>query len=433
MIFRLAARNLVRHRWRSSLTAGGIAVAVALLIFLSAWIASITDQMAASATEAGSGHVLVEPAVGDARPALYDSFAMSDEAVAALHALPEVERASPRLVSFALFGDEEQSQVVQLLGLDPRLEGEGSIFARSLAAGRWLSPEPADLAKPREGVIGAGLAQLLGAEIGDELVVFTQAADGSLGNDVVEVVGHVRTGRGDLDRAGLLMHLADAQYLFALEGQAHQIVITTPDLGMVDQAAAQLAATLPEALGVEAVHRAPGPEAEDGVVLQTWREIAPQLAEIIEFATGAWVVIYGFVFALAGVGIVNTQRMSVIERRREFGVVLAVGMAPPLLAGLIVAETVLLVLLGALLGVVLGMVAVLAGGRFGIDPSLFTTYEGELSVLGVAFGEPMYTNFADANFVAPVAAMAALAFVFAIPAAIGAMRLDPVRAISGRT
>ena len=433
MILRLAARNLLRHRWRSSLTAGGIAVAVALLIFLSAWIASLTDQMAASATEAGSGHVRVEPAVGDARPALYDSFAISEDGLAAVKALPDVDRASPRLTSFALFGDEDQSQVVQLWGLDPRIEGEGSIFARSLAAGRWLSREPADYADPREGVIGAGLAQLLGAEVGDVLVIFTQAADGSLGNDVVEIVGHVRTGRGDLDRGGLLMHIEDAQFLLALTGQAHEIVITTPDLGQVDRAASRLAAALPAALGVEAVYRAPGPDAEDGVILQTWSELTPQLAQIIEFATGAWVVIYAFVFALAGVGIVNTQRMSVIERRREFGVVLAVGMSPPLLAGLIIAETVLLVLLGAISGVLLGTAAVLAGGRYGIDPSLFTSYEGELSVLGVAFGEPMYTNLADANFVAPVAAMAALAFVFAIPAATGAMRLDPVRAISGRT
>ncbi len=433
MILRLAARNLLRHRWRSSLTAGGIAVAVGLLIFLSSWIASITNQMIDSATEAGVGHLRVEPAVGDATPALYDSFAITDEALAALEAAPDVVRASPRMTSFALLGDEEQSQVVQLSGLDTRREGEGSVFARSVTEGRWLSPDPAEMGMPREGVLGHQLAQLLGAEVGDELVVFTQAADGSLGNDVVEVVGRVRTGSGNLDRGGLLMQIEDAQFLLALEEQAHQIVLTTPDLEDVEESAARIAAALPAALGVEAVHRAPGPEAQDGVVLQTWQELVPHAAEMIEFATGAWIVIYAFVFALAGVGIVNTQRMSVLERRREFGVVLAVGMSPPLLSAIIIAETVLLAVAGALLGAALGAAAVLLAGHYGIDPAVFTAYEGEMSVLGVAFGEPMYTRLADANFVAPVVVMAGLAFLFAIPAALGAMRLDPVRAISGRT
>ncbi len=433
MILRLAGRNLVRHRWRSSLTAGGIAVAVGLLIFLSSWIASITNQMIDSATEAGVGHVRVEPAVGDATPALYDSFAIDEAALASLEAEPDVTRASPRVASFGLLGDEDRSQVVQLLGLDTRREGEASVFARSVSEGRWLDPEPAEMGMPREGVLGHQLAELLGAEVGDELVVFTQAADGSLGNDVVEVVGRVRTGRGDLDRGGLLMHMEDAQVLLALEERAHEIVLTTPDLDAVEEAAARIAAALPAALGVDAVHRAHGPEAQDGVVLNTWMELAPHAAEMIDFASGAWYVIYAFVFALAGVGIVNTQRMSVLERRREFGVVLAVGMSPPLLSAIIVAETVLLAVTGALLGVMLGTAAILIAGRYGIDPAAFTAYEGEMSVLGVSFGEPMYTSLADASFAAPTIAMAGLAFVFAIPAALGAMRLDPVRAISGRT
>ncbi|TVR03518.1 MAG: ABC transporter permease [Deltaproteobacteria bacterium] len=433
MVWRLAFRNLVRNGWRTGLTAGGIAVAVALLIFLSAWITGMARTMVASATEAGVGHVLVEAAVGEEAHTLHDAFAVDEAQLDAIAASPLVERVAPRIESFGLLGDEERSQVVRVSGVDPVREGgASSVFARSMREGEWFGAQAPSETGPREVVLGHGLAQVLRVGVGDELVFFTQAADGSLGNDVARVRGIVRTGQSAVDRMTVFFHLEDARWLLALEGQAHQLVVLTPSVYGVVQQAEVLAAHVGEVLGLP-VHRAHGPESTDGVVLRTWGEVAPMLAEMVDLTDAMAWIFYFVLFFLAGFGIVNTQRMSVLERRREFGILLAVGMRARLLAKMIVAETVLLGLVGALAGLVLGVGVTALFGHVGIDFSVFTAYEGDIEVLGLQLGEPMYPRVSDARVALPVVVIGLLSAFFALPAALRTLRLDAVRAISGRT
>lgn len=433
MVWRLALRNLVRNGWRTGLTAGGIAVAVALLIFLSAWITGMARAMVSSATEAGVGHVLVESAVGEEAHTLHDAFAVDDAQLDAIAASALVERVAPRIESFGLLGDEERSQVVRVSGIDPIREGGAhSVFARSMRSGAWFGDEPPAVEGPREVVLGHGLAQVLRVEPGDELVFFTQAADGSLGNDVARVRGIVRTGQSAVDRMTVFFHIEDARWLLALEGHAHQLVVITPSVYGVAHTAEALAAHVAEVLALP-VHREHDAASTEGVVLRTWGEVVPMLAEMVDITDAMAWIFYFVLFFLAGFGIVNTQRMSVLERRREFGILLAVGMRSRLLAKMIVAETVLLGLVGALAGLVLGLAVTVLFGKVGIDFSVFTSYEGDIEVLGIQLGEPMHPRVEDARLALPVLIIGLLSAFFALPAAWRTLRLDAVRAISGRT
>src|SRR5690606_10277075 len=101
-------------------------------------------------------------------------------------------------------------------------EAEATPIARAVVAGRWLSAEPAPDGAPREVVLGHGLAQQLRVAPGDELVVFLEAADGSLGNDLLEVVGVVRTANTQVDHTSAYLHIRDAQFIAALAGGAHE-------------------------------------------------------------------------------------------------------------------------------------------------------------------------------------------------------------------
>lgn len=433
MILRLAFRNLLRHGWRTGLTAGGIAVAVSLLILLSALMAAMAAMMVATATEAGVGHVLVETAVGEEPATLHDAFPVSDDALVALLAHPDIERVAPRVESFGLLGDEERSQVVRMVGVDPAREGgERSVFARSVSSGSWFDATLPQEDGPRDVVLGHGLARLLNASPGDELVLFTQAADGSLGNDVARVRGIVRTGQSIVDRSTAFLHIEDARWLLALEGQAHQLVLFTPSVQGVAARTPAIATGIGDALDLP-VHRAHSAASEEGVVVRNWGEVVPVLSEMVDVIDAVSWVFYFVLFFLAGFGIINTQRMSVLERRREFGILLAVGMRPRSLAAMIVAETVILSVIGALAGLLLGVGTTLLIGQVGLDFSALTAYEGDIEVLGLQLGEPVRTRLADAQLGMPVVVMALLSVFFALPAALRARRLDAVRAISGRT
>ena len=433
MILRLAFRNLLRHKWRSALTAGGIALAVGLLIFLSSWMGGMLKTMVASATETSMGHVLVEAATGGDVRTLHDVLPYDRGALGEVDRQSALRALLPRLEFFGLAGDEERAQVVRLVGVDPERERIASSLAKSLRAGVWLSSRPRDEAAALEAVLGAALARQLHAQVGDELVFFTQAADGSLGNDVLRVVGVVTTGHSVIDRATVFVDLAAAQELVALEGYVHSYLLLAEDVRAVDDLVLGVAPWLESLAGPGQVYREASSTASEGVLVRTWQEVAPALAEMVALSQGVAWLFYVILFVLAGFGVVNTQRMSVLERRREFGVLLAVGTRPATLAALVVAETVMLALAGAALGLAFGAGLVLLVGQVGLDLSVFTAYEGDITILGLQLSEPMYTSLADADLWTPVAMMGGLALLFALPAALRAARMDAVRAISGRT
>ncbi len=431
--FKLGLRNLLRNRWRSALTLAAVAVAVGLMVWTLGFYEGWIQQLVRGATGVETLQVQIHTAGHIEAPRVYESFALDDDDLRRILAVPGVEAVTPRIELHGLLGNEQRSQVARFVGVRPEMEAAATPVTDGLTAGRWLAAAPAEYPAAREIVVGEGLARQLRVEPGAELVVFLEAADGSLGNELLQVVGVVRTGNTRIDRMTAYMHLDDAQYLAALEGQVHEIAIRAGD----PDEAIGVSRLVADALGLRGTAPEEGAvergEVEAGErVVRPWQEINPSMAQMLVIFRQSYGFMYLLIYLVAAVGIVNTQRMSALERRREFGVMLAIGMRPRRMFRTLVAETMVLGLVGALIGAAGGTLLTWYHATAGFDMTMFTD-QASFSMMGVSFSDRIYFELWPGAVIQPVVIMLFVAALSGLWPAIRAARIDPAPTIAGRT
>lgn len=401
MLFNLAFRNLWRNQRRTLLTLSAMVVSAALLILSLGVFSGMFQDMLASATEQYHGHlVLAEPAYHQRR----DLFATLPQAAADLPALanePQLRGRSPRLRGFGLLSQAEASQPVELLGILPARERQVTTLERSLTAGRYLNDGETDGA-----VIGVGLARKLGIGLGDEVVFVTQAADGSIGNDLLSVVGLFSTGDNRRDNSLVLAPLAWLQKVLALDGQIHEVAMAVAE--------PMEAAALADRLNLQ-LHG-------DGEILD-WGDLMPEMREAIASYDVSRMIVVMILYAATGLGILNTFFMSVMERTREFGILMAQGMRPWAIRRLVLLETLLLGSLALIIGLLLGGAMTLYMQVRGIDLSGYIT---PVTYAGGTILPRLRAVFDLGNFTVPAGLLLLVSLAAGFLPANRAAKLDPV-------
>jgi ABC-type lipoprotein release transport system permease subunit len=423
----LGVRNLARNRWRSGLTLGAVAVAVALMVWTVAFYEGWLGQMVRGATAVETSQIQIHRSGYIVAPRIYRSFSADPSLLNSIEGVPGVLAVSPRVEMFGLVGNEQRSQVVRVLGVDPEREAQTAPVTDGIINGNWLPPNPAPSTGPLPVVLGDRLARQLQVVPGDELVVFLEASDGSLGNDVLVVTGILKTGDIEIDRTTMYLPIADAQQLGALEGQVHEIAIRTDDPYDAPKVAEEIALVTGSTFG-----ESPGATARDEyLVVRPWQDILPEINEMIILFRRSYWVMYLLVYLVAAIGVLNTQRMAALERRREFGLMIAIGMRPRRLMRTLVVETAVLGVTGAAIGAVLGGGLAWYHTAYGLNMALFTT-EAAFSYMGVAFSDRIFFSMSLATVAIPVMVMVAVTLLSGCWPGIQAARIAPAPTISGR-
>lgn len=416
MNLKLAIRSVLRNRWRSGLTAGGIAAAVAMLVWSTHLSAAMLDYMVVSITGAEIGDVRITAKSYIEEKNLLNAIDLSEADPATIAKTDGVMGASARVQAFGLVGNDKLSQIARIIGVDPTHEASVS-HVPGKVKGEWLPAEALPRGAPRPVVMGKILAKQLKAELGTQFAVSLQNAYGEPDGDKIVVIGIVATGATALDRMGMFMHISDAQLICALEGKAHEIAIKT-DRG------ADLAA----------VASAIKPQVPDTLAVQTWQEVVPSLHSIIELSKSSMWFLYIIIYFVAALGILNTQRMTALERRREFGVLLAIGTTPVRLGRQVVGEAVVLTALGGLFGALLGGAASFYHQVKGLDFGLMQGGpEGaDFQYLGISFNV-FHFHLDPWLILQPAIIITFVGLLCGLWPAISSARLDAPRAIAGRT
>lgn len=410
LLVRLAWRNLWRHKRRTLITASAMAIGVALCLWMMALIDGMMLTMREVMVEERMGHVQVVHPDYPGKEVMYDTL---DEAL--LDEVSEVQGlavAAPRLYGGALVGNEEGSTGARVMGVLPEREAALTGLDADIRVGRMLSAEPAG-----EVLVGPGLVDELGLEVGERLTFMTQSADGSIGNDAYEIVGVFRSGNAPMEQAGVYLHLAELQELLVLPGQIHELTITGSD----PYGELALEAGVQAAIGERPT------EGDGAVLVQTWQEASPDTAKMLAMSQSSGIFMLGIVFAVAAVGVLNTMLMSVFERTRELGIAKAVGLKPGGVVLMVLAESFWLGLVSAALGAVLGGALDLYMARYGID---FSASDGEgFDSMGVMFDPVFYGDPQPYQFVLTTVCVLLVALLSSLWPAWRAARLEPVQAM----
>jgi ABC-type lipoprotein release transport system permease subunit len=331
---RMAWRNLWRHGRRTWLTVGAMIFSNTLLVFSISLQFGSYDMMIDNSLQAFSGHLQLQ------HPRYLDEpkmrYTLPEVTGIAQHLRDELGliSISARATGFALASSDDRSYGLQIFGVDAKHEPLVSTLPGLVKQGRYLRPGAS-----AEIVIGAVLARNLKIEPGDELTFLGSGFDDSFAAGVVRVVGIFESGIPDLDRSMAQVNLGYFEDSFAMQQRGHSIVIRAPNIDAVDQLQTRISALLGD---------------QTSIALRHWNELQPGLKQAIQAdMTSAWFM-YIVLIVLVAFSVLNTQLMSVLERTREFGTMMALGLMPSRLAGLVMLETGMMTGLGLLLGITLG-------------------------------------------------------------------------------
>lgn len=362
MLTFIAWRNLWRNKIRTLLTVFALAGGLAMMIAYNAVMEGMVRQMMQFTTEITLGHIQLHR----------QSFVDDQDIYATIswQGLDELEekftdlRFSPRLYAAGLGSASDNSTGIMIKGVDPQREKEVTIALDRLREG---SAELSLYGTSKETgtdiyntVIGAQLAKNLNVAVGDELIIITQAVDGSIGNGLFRISGVLKPFEPNFDRMGVMLSVEAFQNLMYLETGFHELAIATGNIEQIELRKKQIAKHISswqfDQLG-------------GAYVVRDWKELAPALFEMVEMSKGVVYILGAILIGLASFGMFNTMMMSIHERTHEFGILISIGIGRYWLLLMVLIESFFLALVSALLGGGLGV----AGGKYmeiyGIDYS----------------------------------------------------------------
>ncbi len=403
--FRMAWRNLGRHRRRTGLALAAIGIGMLGFLTMCGLYHGISDAMLDIVTGPLTGHVQVHASEWREERAVDLVVEDLTRTLAEVRSSEGVARAAGRVYAPVLAALGETGFQAMVMGVDPEVESDP----------RGLLPGLAEDVLPGDGkvLVGYLLARKLGVKGGEEIAVVGQGADGSIANDLYTVATVIRTPLDLVNRLGIVMSLSDAQELFAMPDQAHEIVVHASEAGTSAEVASRLAAL--ETLATAEVIG--------------WRKAAPQLADYVALTNKAGSFILVLVLLAAAVGVANTMMMSTFERQHEFGMLLSLGARPRRIVWMIIVEAVVLGLTGVAVGTVLGAALVTTLGHTGMDMGLGGGSETSLTIYGIEFPMLIYPKFAVGDVVNGVVAVCLTAIVASLWPASYAARLEPSEAL----
>jgi len=404
MITRLALRNLWRHRRRTLLTMGALAVGVMAVVGVRGFLNGLQGSLITGVTEGGFGALQIHAtgfmASVDAMP-LSPDLPGDDDALQKVLAIDGVKAVAPRLTFPALLAGEADSTFALVVGTD--LDREATVSPRRVAlvtSGAW----PTGPAAHTHAIVGGELLSGLQVKPGQRAAVLGSDVDGVM-NGVDLVVGGGVASATQGEKRLVLLPMEKAQELIRRPGRVTEYALAIKDGEDVDVVAGR-------------VRSAMGP----GVEVHTWPQLMPFVSDARSTQDAVLRVITGALLFVIMMGLANTLLMSVFERTREIGTLLALGMKRRLVMQLFVLEGVLLGVGGAVIGDVLGTVIVTVAGRSGIS----------VTPPGATIAQLIIPTIGPAFLIAMVVGAAVGAAIASLSPAWRASRLDPVAALADR-
>ncbi len=330
----LAFRNIFRRKRRTLITASSVAFGVLLSVTFTGTGDYTYTHMIDAGAKMGMGHVTVEPVGYQNSPTLNKKLQHIDKMLDEIRGLDNVSGAVPRIMGQAMFASANKSIGGVFIAVNPNIEhAKNNLFIQSLSEGKLFN------ANSKHGiVVGYKLAHKLRLKLGKKLVYTTTDASGEIISRIARVKGMFKTGVDTIDASMVLLPLAATQQALGYSSnQASLIAVLIHDQRKADDMRDKIAS----------LHSTQNYE------VLSWHEAQPDLAGVIAMDKSMNYISQFLVGLIIAAGILNTMLMSVLERKHEFGMMMAVGLSPQALFKLVMVESFWLALLGLILGIVI--------------------------------------------------------------------------------
>jgi len=398
---RLAWRSLGRNPRRTGLTVAATAFSVILVVCMVGLSNGSHEKMIEDGVRMASGHLsLMAPEHLEERT-LEQPLDWNPEINQTLASTSGIVGFTPRLDSFALVSQAEATQGMLIRGTDPASEDDVSEIKKRVVEGRFLSGRG-----NREIVLGQRGAETLAVTIGDEVLLYGIAYSLENAYELFTVVGLFRFPDSRLERSLAFVSLEDAQSFYVYPDKVTEVAILLED----SESALAVKSALDTGLS------------ENDLRVHTWQEVVPELDQYVTLDKWGMYLILVMLVVVVGFGILNTVLMTVLERKREFGVLLALGLRPAQVFRIVYLESIFLASVGILIGLTIAIPIVL---YFQAHP---IPLEGSMAQALLEFNmEPVITwKLRASNPIGSSLTMMGVAILAALYPAIKASRGQPI-------
>lgn len=403
MMLKIAFRNIFRQKRRTVLTALSMLGGFVLAAFFIGWADGTYNGIIDMFTRNQSGHIQVHHREYLDRPSLYRTINDFPAIETILRDTPGVDSWTPRLYSAGLASVGNKTAGVKIIGVDPAKEARTTRFHKKIINGSMFSAAAA-----YETIVGKGLAKQLKAGLNDEVVVISQGADGSIANDKYKIVGILDSGDELGDRMAFYLPLNSAQELMVMNGRIHEVAVTVNHLDDV--------AVVNDRLSMEIGKLAPD------LAVEPWQVFARSFYIAMKADQEAMWIILVIVVLVVAIGVLNTVLMSVLERRREYGVLKAVGTKPGQIVKMVLMEVNILAVICIVLGIGMGLLLNYIVSEHGITLSDPISYGG-MSI------RTMKAEINLRSFYIPTITVFLVATLVSLFPAVKAAHTDPARSM----
>ncbi|HET6557659.1 MAG TPA: FtsX-like permease family protein [Prolixibacteraceae bacterium] len=349
MIASIAWKNIWRNRVRSWVIITAITIGMFAGVFTTTFYKGWMNQRLESGVETEVSHIQIH------NPAFNENFELKSyiaegESMGQEIAQQEfVNGVSPRMVVQAMIASSETGGGVKMLGIDPEKEKTVTNLYTKVSQGQYFEG-----VKRNPILIGQKLAEKLKVKVHSKLVVTLQDSHGNITSEAFRVCGIYDASNGMFEEMNAFVLKSDLARVVQLdESVAHEIAVHVRDHDLLSENTQTLEGKY------------------DKLLVQNWKQLAPELGYINEIGD-MYIYIFVIIILLSlGFGIVNTMLMVVLERVKEIGMLMAVGMSKLRVFWMLMLETVLLTITGGFLGVMLGLIVSLATQKNGIDLSFY--------------------------------------------------------------
>jgi ABC-type lipoprotein release transport system permease subunit len=400
---KIAWRNIKRNTWRSSITISAVSIGLAALIFLKSFVDGADMQMVENYTNLLIGHIQIHKSGFQKNNEIENSITNSYVITSVLKNIGGISSLAPRIKDYTLISSSEGSSGILLLGISPEAEQKLSDLHKRLRKGKFLKS-----GLDSEIIIGTTLAENLKVDLGDKVVLMSQGSDGSMAAAAYNVYGIVESGAEEIDKNLALITLKAAQELLVMGNKISEIVVKADKINSID------------ALSMEIKNNLDTNRFE----VLTWKEVSPMTYQWLQFDQVFTDLILFIVLIVVASGILNTVLMGVMERIREFGIMLALGTKPQQISGMVTIESFLLGLIGTFFGTCIGTGLVFFFSIRGIDLSIISSALNNFYIGSIIYPRLDVISIA---FYSSVVLLVSI-FISVIPAK-KASRLSPIEAI----
>jgi ABC-type lipoprotein release transport system permease subunit len=401
MLLTLAWRNIWRNKKRSLIIISAIAVGLCCGLFASATMFGMWDSMINTTIDRDLGHFQIHSKAFEDEKLLTDTIPNFENVISTIKIYKNVTGVSSRILIEGMASSATTSNGVRILGINTEIEKNVTSVHKHIVQGSYFEEN-----WKNQIVIGEKLADNLGIKEKSKIVLGFQGIDGSIIYGAFRVTGIFKTESSIFDKSNVFVKENDILRLINSDKISNEIVVRLSSVQQVDSV------------------YIPIKNKFSNLSVKYWGDLAPELKFYYDMLIVQMNIFVGIILFALLFGITNTMLMSVMERVREFGVLMAVGMKRSRVFFMIIMETISLSFIGGIIGLILALILIQYFGSVGINLSAFTEGLSQWSL-----GTRLYTSLPFSFYPPLVLMILVTAIIAAFYPALKAIKLKPATAI----